>query len=56
MIQCRCTLPNCFFVINYSTQTMQEVEKSPPFHDMPLLDGEHEHQWDIKEIKFGGEK
>lgn len=57
MIQCTCTLPNCFFVVNYHAPiTLQDVEKCPPFHNMPLLEGEHVHQWKIKEIKFGREK
>ncbi len=57
MIQCRCILPNCFFVVNYhSPINMEQVKRSPPFHNMELLDGEHEHVWKIKEIKFGREK
>jgi len=30
---------------------MQQVKDCPPFHSMPLLPGEHIHQWKITEIK-----
>lgn len=57
MIQCTCTLHNCFFVVNYhSPITLQQVQDCPPFHNMPLLEGEHEHDWKIVEVKFGGKK
>ena len=57
MIQCICTRHNCFFVVNYHTSiTLQQVQDCPPFHNMPLLDGEHEHKWKIKVIEFGGKK
>lgn len=57
MIQASCKLPNCFFVINYHGPiTMEQVERCPPFHDMPLLEGEHDHQWKITEVKFGSKK
>lgn len=48
MIKCTCTIFGCFFTINYhSPITIQQVQKSPPFHDMPLLKGEHIHKWKI---------
>lgn len=53
MIQCICTVFNCFFVANYHSTTIEQIRKCPPFHNMPLLDGEHEHKWKIKEIKIG---
>lgn len=57
MIQCTCTIHNCFFVVNYySPITLQQVQDSPPFYNMPLLDGEHEHDWKIVVIKSGGKK
>jgi len=54
MIQCTCKVIGCFIVVNYhSPITLEQVEKCPPFHNMPLLEGEHEHEWKITEIKFG---
>lgn len=59
MIQCTCKklhtngMP-CNIVVNYHLPiTLEEVKKCPPFHNMPLLDGEHKHEWKITEIKFG---
>ena len=41
-------------VVNYhSPITLEQVKKCPPFHNMPLLVGEHQHEWKITEIKFG---
>ena len=59
MIQCVCKkletsgMP-CNMVVNYHAPiTLEIVERCPPFHNMPLLDGEHKHEWKITEIKFG---
>ncbi len=42
-------------MVNYHFPiTLKEVKKSPPFHNMPLLPGEHNHDWDITVIEFGG--
>ena len=50
MIKCTCTVSNCFFVVNYhSPITLANVVKSPPFDNMPLLEGEHKHVWKIEE-------
>lgn len=33
--------------------TLEQIQKCPPFHNMPLLDGEHKHDWKIEEITIG---
>ena len=44
----------CNMVVNYHAPiTLEEVQKCPPFHNLPLEPGEHKHEWKIKEITFG---
>jgi len=44
----------CSMVVNYhSPITIEQVEECPPFHNFPIEEGGHKHEWKITEIKFG---
>lgn len=57
VVRASCQIPMCNMVAHYYPPiTLEKVIECPPFHGMPLLEGEHEHDWKIEEIKIGGKK
>lgn len=53
MIRASCKIENCNMVAQYYPPiTLEQIKKCPPFHNMPLLEGEHEHEWIITEVKL----
>ena len=51
MIHCICTVEGCWTVANYRNQTLQQIQDNPPFSNIPKLEGEHTHQWEIKYVQ-----
>lgn len=57
MIRVTCKIPLCNLMAYYfGSVTLEQIQNCPPFHNIPSLEGEHEHDWEIKEIIDGGKK
>jgi len=51
LIRASCTGENCNMVAHYYPPiTLKMIQDCPPFHNMPLLEGEHQHDWKIEEL------